>query len=103
MADRYDNEESQQSRYLSDDDEGLEGTEESYLAAEEERLARRSELARQLDDFITDAADWLETTDDADAAEIHEALVAIYERLSAPPEDTDPETGGISAGDHAAA
>ncbi|ADI13159.1 hypothetical protein [Truepera radiovictrix] len=77
--------------YMSDDDEFERDGTHTILGDENENLARRNDLARQLEDLVAAALDWSEISDDEDAREIYEDLVDLYERVSAPLEDTDDE------------
>jgi hypothetical protein len=76
----------------SDDDDldmAGEGMTEIPLRSEYEAIARRNDLARQLEDLIVGVREWAQETDSDDAAEIAEELVDIYERLGAPVEAQD--------------
>jgi len=78
--------------YMSDDDEfERDGTNEVVISEFSEDVARRDELARQLEDIVAGALEWSEMSEDEDAQAIYEALADLYERVSAPLEDTDDE------------
>lgn len=78
--------------YMSDDDEfERDGTNEVVISEFNEDVARRDELARQLEDLVAGALEWSEMSEDEDARQIYEDLADLYERLSAPLEDTDDE------------
>jgi len=78
--------------YMSDDDEfERDGTNEVVISEFSEDVARRDELARQLEDIVAGALEWSEMSEDEDARAIYEALADLFERVSAPLEDTDDE------------
>lgn len=78
--------------YMSDDDEfERDGTNEVVISEFSEDVARRDELARQLEDIMAGALEWSEMSEDEDARAIYEALADLFERVSAPLEDTDDE------------
>lgn len=79
--------------YMSDDDEfERDGTHEVLIDEENENISRRDEIARVLEDLVATTLDWSEVSEDEDAREIYEDLVDLYERVSAPLEETDDET-----------
>jgi hypothetical protein len=61
-----------------------EGMTEIPLRSEYESIARRNDLARQLEDLIVGAREWAQETGSDDAHAIAEELADIYERLGAP-------------------
>jgi hypothetical protein len=78
--------------YMSDDDEfERDGTHETVIGEFNENVARRDELARQLEDLVASALEWSEISEDEDAQQIYEDLADLYERVNAPLEDTDDE------------
>lgn len=77
--------------YMSDDDEFERDGTHTLLTDENEDLAGRNELARQLEDLVASALEWSEISEDEDAVSIYEDLAALYERVSEPLEDTDDE------------
>jgi hypothetical protein len=77
--------------YMSDDDEFERDGTHTLLDDENESLARRNELSRQLEDLVASALEWSEISEDEDAQQIYEDLADLYERVSAPLEDTDDE------------
>lgn len=78
--------------YMSDDDEfERDGTNEVVIDEYNESVARRDELARQLEDLVASALEWSEISEDEDAQQIYEDLAALSERVSGPLEDTDDE------------
>ncbi len=78
--------------YMSDDDEfERDGTNEVVIDEYNESVARRDELARQLEDLVASALEWSEISDDEDAQQIYEDLADLYERVNGPLEDTDDE------------
>lgn len=78
--------------YMSDDDEfERDGTNEVVIDEYNESVARRDELARQLEDLVASALEWSEISEDEDAQQIYEDLADLYERVNAPLEDTDDE------------
>ena len=78
--------------YLSDDDEfERDGTNEVVIDEYNESVARRDEIARQLEDLVASALEWSEISEDEDAQQIYEDLADLYERVNGPLEDTDDE------------
>ena len=77
--------------YMSDDDEFERDGTHTLLSDENDAQARRDEIARQLEDLVASALEWSEISDDEDALQIYEDLADLYERVSAPLEDTDDE------------
>lgn len=77
--------------YMSDDDEFERDGTHTLLTEENEDQARRDELARRLEDLVATALEWSEISEDDDAVQIYEDLADLYERVSAPLEDTDDE------------
>ncbi len=78
--------------YMSDDDEfERDGTHEILIDEENENVSRRDEIARVLEDLVATALEWSEVSEDEDARDIYEDLAELYERVSAPLEDTDDE------------
>ena len=78
--------------YMSDDDEfERDGTNEVVIDEYNESVARRDEIARQLEDLVASALEWSEISEDEDAQKIYEDLADLYERVNAPLEDTDDE------------
>jgi hypothetical protein len=78
--------------YMSDDDEfERDGTNEVVIDEYNESVARRDELARQLEDLVASTLEWSEISEDEDAQQIYEDLADLYERVNAPLEDTDDE------------
>ncbi len=80
--------------YMSDDDEFERDGTHTLIDDENENLVRRNELSRQLEDIVASALEWSEVSEDEDAQGIYEALSDIFERVSAPLEDTDDEVVG---------
>jgi hypothetical protein len=83
---------------LSDDDdldaEGS-GLEDTPLRSAYESMARRNDLARRLEDLVTDVQEWARDDGSEQAAWIAEALVDAYEQLDTPPEETSTEPEGV--------
>lgn len=77
--------------YMSDDDEFERDGTHTLLSDDNDVQARRDEIARQLEDLVASALEWSEMSDDEDALQIYEDLADLYERVSAPLEDTDDE------------
>ncbi len=77
--------------YMSDDDEFERDGTHTLLSEDNDAQARRDEIARQLEDLVASALEWSEMSDDEDALQIYEDLADLYERVSAPLEDTDDE------------
>lgn len=78
--------------YMSDDDEfERDGTHEVPIDEENENISKRDDIARMLEDLVATALEWSETSEDEDAQRIYEDLADLYERVSAPLEDTDDE------------
>ena len=79
--------------YMSDDDEfERDGTHEVLIDEESENISRRDDIARVLEDLVATALEWSEVSEDEDAQDIYEDLADLYERVSAPLEDSDDET-----------
>lgn len=85
----------EQMRYNTDDDarerDGNASDVPHMLDEESNEAARRDALARQMEDLIADAQDWMEMSQSEEARDIYNQLVDIYERLGEPPENTDDE------------
>lgn len=77
--------------YMSDDDEFERDGTHTLLTEDNEDQARRDEIARRLEDLVASALEWSEISEDDDAVQIYEDLADLYERVSAPLEDTDDE------------
>ena len=78
--------------YMSDDDEfERDGTHEVLIDEESENISTRDDMARILEDLVATALEWSETSPDEDARKIYEDLAEIYERVSAPLEESDDE------------
>lgn len=76
--------------YVSDDDEReRDGIHNVYLSDEARQTADRNGLIRRVADLERDALDWLEFTDDADAQDVYDAIVAVRELLGEAPEESD--------------
>lgn len=52
-------------------------------------MARRDELARQMEDLLVNAQEWADEEGSPEALDIYESLNDIYGRLGEPSEDTD--------------
>ncbi len=82
-------------RYNSDDEarerDGNASDIPHMLDEESNEAAKRDALARQMEDLIADALDWMEMSQSEDARDIYNTLVDVYEQLDNPPEDTDDE------------
>ena len=82
-------------RYNSDDEarerDGNASDVPHMLDEEANTAAKRSALARQMEDLIADAQDWMEMSQSEEARDIYNALTDIYEQLDNPPENTDDE------------
>lgn len=76
-----------------DDSRAMQGRPQDPIGRTQERIALRDDLARQLEDLIADARSWLDESEDPEAQGIVDDLTDIYERLSAPLDATDDETG----------
>ena len=85
----------EQMRYNSDDEarerDGNASDVPHMLDEESNEAARRDALARQMEDLIADAQDWMEMSQSEEAREIYNTLTDVYERLGNPLEDTDDE------------
>lgn len=77
--------------YMSDDDEFERDGTHTLLSEDNEDRARRNELSRSLEDLVASALEWSEISEDEDAVQIYEDLADLYDRVSAPLEDTDDE------------
>ncbi len=77
--------------YMSDDDEFERDGTHTLLSGENENQSRRDDIARRLEDLVASALEWSETSEDEDAQQIYEDLADLYERVSAPLEETDDE------------
>lgn len=79
--------------YTHDDsDRERDGVHGPPLSEEYERVARRSDLTRSVEDVVAEARDWALETEDDDAQEILQMLVEVADRLGETIEDTDEET-----------
>jgi hypothetical protein len=77
-------------RVSDDDDLATEGSglRNTPLRGPYEAMARRSELARRLEELLVDAEEWARDDGSEGAMWIFETLADAYEQLEAPPEDT---------------
>lgn len=80
--------EEEQPRNHDDDDPWGDGIHDTPLTKRYEDVADRDELARRLEDIVADAYEWYQRSEEDDAQEIYETLVAVAERLGNPSEDT---------------
>lgn len=79
--------------YTHDDpDRQRDGVHASPLNEEYENVALRNELIRMVQDTVTSARSWAQETEDEDAQEVVDQLVAVADRLGEPVESTDRET-----------
>ncbi len=79
--------------YNSDDTQReRDGRRGSLVDEQANSVARRRELARQMQDITADALDWLETSNDPDARDLYNKMVDLSEQLANPPEQSDRET-----------
>lgn len=77
--------------YMSDDDEFERDGTHTLLTDGNEAQALRDDIARRLEDLVETALEWSELSEDEDAQDIYEDLADLYERVSAPLEETDDE------------
>lgn len=86
----FDNADTDDVIYLSDDDEReRDGVHNPYLSDNETSAASRNDIVRQLENVEQDILDWLESSEDKDARTAYTMIVKLREFLGETPEESD--------------